>query len=268
MPPRVKTSPSTSRRRPAAGELGGREPAPITRAGAISAEELGRQLAAQIIDGSRPVGSTLPREDELADQHGLSRGSVRSALRSLEELGLIMRARGMPPRVISGDVRATYVIPARRSDTGSSYLGATQLSVERQRRVVADGELALLLNAREETIWTHIFGLRFSPDPSLGPLACTEIWIAGDQPDVTASAEVTAVAIEEMTGLAVEELLETVAAATLTPAQARTLRARGGTPALHVLRRYVRRGGSTLAVVRDIHPADRVQVSVRVAQED
>ena len=52
--------------------------------------------------------------------------------------------------------------------------------------------------------------------------------------------------------------------ATLTSAQARHLRARGGAACLLVLRRFRKRGGVTVAALRDIHPAERVGLTVRL----
>lgn len=46
-------------------------------------------LAAQIRDGHIPQGGRLPNERELADQYGVSAGTVRRAVRALREAGLV-----------------------------------------------------------------------------------------------------------------------------------------------------------------------------------
>ncbi len=51
-----------------------------------------RDIASRIL--AAPAGSQLPPEPELAAQIGVSRGTLREALRSLEEEGLVRRRRG------------------------------------------------------------------------------------------------------------------------------------------------------------------------------
>ena len=60
-----------------------------------SCDLLADRLHQQIVDGTYPPGAALPTERELASATGLSRGSVREALRILEARGL---ARTRPGR--------------------------------------------------------------------------------------------------------------------------------------------------------------------------
>ncbi|HSO13377.1 MAG TPA: ThiF family adenylyltransferase [Anaerolineales bacterium] len=53
------------------------------------------KLAASLLDGSLPAGSQLPPERELMSQFGISRSSLREALKSLEENKLIESKRGV-----------------------------------------------------------------------------------------------------------------------------------------------------------------------------
>lgn len=54
-----------------------------------ASEVLAERLRHKILEGGLPPGTSLPPERELADQSGLSRGSVRDALRTLEVEGLV-----------------------------------------------------------------------------------------------------------------------------------------------------------------------------------
>ena len=51
-------------------------------------------LASRIANGRIPPGSKLPPEPELAEELGVSRATLREALRSLEEDGFVTRTRG------------------------------------------------------------------------------------------------------------------------------------------------------------------------------
>ncbi len=59
-----------------------------------SCEVLAEKLQAQILSGFHPAGSALPTERELVAGTGLSRGSVREALRILEAQGLVRTRAG------------------------------------------------------------------------------------------------------------------------------------------------------------------------------
>src|SRR2546430_5765637 len=55
---------------------------------------VGDELAARIASGRVAPGAKLPAEPELADELGVSRPTLREALRSLEEDGFVTRTRG------------------------------------------------------------------------------------------------------------------------------------------------------------------------------
>jgi GntR family transcriptional repressor for pyruvate dehydrogenase complex len=57
-------------------------------------EEVARQIQNHILEHSKP-GDVLPAERELAQKFGVSRGSVRDAIRSLELVGLLEPRQGM-----------------------------------------------------------------------------------------------------------------------------------------------------------------------------
>lgn len=73
-------------------------PAPGTGLGLInvpkSCDVLAERLHQQIVDGSYAPGASLPTERELVSTTGLSRGSVREALRILEARGLVRTKAG------------------------------------------------------------------------------------------------------------------------------------------------------------------------------
>lgn len=228
------------------------------------ADQVARALALEIVEGQRAVGSELPADADLAASFGCSTAVLRAALRDLEGLGLIVRSRGEAARVIASDIRANYAISAQtEADTGD-YAARTRLVFDRQRPIIGDLELAMLLGAPEGTPWLRLSGLRLAADAALGPLACVEVWLATRQEAVEPPEEVTASVLEDLLGVSIVEVEEEIVAGSLTPAQARYLRARGGAPCLSLLRRYRRRGGTVVAAMRDVHPADRVGVVMRL----
>jgi len=65
-----------------------------TREGRRLWSSIREELAQRIASGMMPPGSQLPPEPELATGFGVSRATVREALRSLEEDGFLTRSRG------------------------------------------------------------------------------------------------------------------------------------------------------------------------------
>ncbi|WP_300682021.1 FCD domain-containing protein [Nocardioides sp.] len=92
------------------------------------AEQVATQLRSRIATGEFPVGARMPTENELAAELGVSRNSMREAIRSLVHAGLL-RAR-------AGD--GTYVIAA--SDLAPAL--ARRLEIDQDRDVA---EVRLLL---------------------------------------------------------------------------------------------------------------------------
>jgi DNA-binding GntR family transcriptional regulator len=65
-------------------------------------QQLAREFERAIADGSLPPGTRLPNEVSLAGRFGLSRPTMRQAIRSLVAKGLLVRKRGVGTQVMHG----------------------------------------------------------------------------------------------------------------------------------------------------------------------
>lgn len=88
------------------------------------AEQLSQRLMRLISDGELSPGERLPSERELAESAGVSRTTVREALRDLELRGLVTRTRG----------RGTVVQELNRPDLQAEMLG----TMESAQRVLGE----------------------------------------------------------------------------------------------------------------------------------
>ena len=80
-------------------------------------ESIRTEMLRRINDQSWPAGFTLPREEDLADEFGVARGTIRRALASLSEAGLIERKRRAGTRVVDRrGHRSTLTIPIVRHE--------------------------------------------------------------------------------------------------------------------------------------------------------
>jgi DNA-binding FadR family transcriptional regulator len=67
-----------------------------------------RVLIGEIVTGAYPTGDRLPRETDLADQFGVSRGVARECVRGLEERGLVAVKHGRGATVNAADDWDTF----------------------------------------------------------------------------------------------------------------------------------------------------------------
>lgn len=84
-------------------------------------EEIAAQIRAQLAEGRLRVGNRLPSERALAEQFGVSRNTLREALRSLEHAGLVRLQKGATGGAFmteaSGDAIATGLLDMYHSGT-------------------------------------------------------------------------------------------------------------------------------------------------------
>src|SRR5689334_22360191 len=65
-----------------------------------AADPVFEQLAAAILEGSLPPGSSLPSERELSERFGISRLIARQAVHRLADMGLVRVRQGGPTQVV------------------------------------------------------------------------------------------------------------------------------------------------------------------------
>ncbi len=91
-----------------------------------AAHVIARQLRRRIIRGELTEGETLPRETELIQQFGVSRPTLREAIRVLESESLVLVKRG---------ARGGIEVSVPRVETAAHYAG---LLLEYQQATLAD----------------------------------------------------------------------------------------------------------------------------------
>ncbi|PTB17054.1 GntR family transcriptional regulator [Trinickia symbiotica] len=125
-------------------------------------EEIANQIRAELAEGRLKVGSRLPAERTLAVQFGVSRNTLREALRSLEHAGLVRLQKGATGGAFisegSGDVIAKGLLDLHHvgSITPEQLTEAriwmeSVIVREACRRATAD-DLELLAQNVEETV--------------------------------------------------------------------------------------------------------------------
>ncbi|GGO82014.1 transcriptional regulator LldR [Marinobacterium nitratireducens] len=99
------------------------------------AGELAARLSARVLDGSIAPGALLPSERQLAAEHGLSRATVRQALRTLALQGLVETRQGDGTRA-RNLLESQFQMPAGAADSLALQLQVMEV------RATLEGEAA------------------------------------------------------------------------------------------------------------------------------
>lgn len=145
---------------------------PVDRASAVPLwaqvrEDLERRLRRGDLDDA------FPGEMRLVEEYGVSRQTVRQAVRALREAGVVEAGRGRPPRVAAREI-------AQPQGSLYSLFASVEATGRRQRSVVrrldarADGTVAARLGLEESTPLVHLERLRLVDDE---PLAIDRVWL-------------------------------------------------------------------------------------------
>jgi GntR family transcriptional regulator len=133
--------------------------------------DLRRRLQAGAFDAA------FPGEMALVADYGVSRHTVRSALRELRAEGVVLAERGRRPRV-AGPTAITQPLGALYSLFASvESAGLRQTSVIRARELCADGAAAARLGLEASTPLFRLERLRLAGGE---PLALDTVWLPAD----------------------------------------------------------------------------------------
>ena len=132
--------------------------------------------------------------------------------------------------------------------------------------VIAGDALVEQLAARHGQELTRVSLLRFRPREAL-PAGWLHIYLRPEHSEVIGVIESARQPvlrlIERRHGVQIAEVVQKIVAATLTPAQARTLTSRPGKAALHVTRQYFDARDRLLMATVALYPSDRFSHNTR-----
>lgn len=228
--------------------------------------ELAQELRERILASGEDAGSPFPTEAELCREHGVSRFTVREALRRLEQEGLIARRRGSGT-VLQPAAARGGALHQPLSNVGEilQYARGTQIAFER----LADGPVpARYAEQIAEDVggdWLRLTGLRRQLDGS--PLAFTEVYVDRALADVVDHLDPKRFTLfrqlAEQGGLSVDRVTQEIQAVAAPAPLARLLEMAPRAPSLRVIRCYFA-GERLFEISVSHHPGDRFAYSTHI----
>jgi DNA-binding GntR family transcriptional regulator len=245
-------------------------PQPLLSAVPRAATRHGRVAQALIEDISRgryAVGTRLPTEADLEKRFGVSRATVRQAIRHLRELGLVTARAGVGTTVMAREATPKAVLSMNSIEELLQFTKHTRIRLLAKSEVTADDALAATLRCREGEAWLQLELLRTVPRMR-EPLGLVQVWIrpefSGIADEVDTVRTTVFSILERRYGVELRELQQEVSPAGMPSAVARVLGVKGGSPALRILRHYYDRHGDIPQVSLGYYPEGRFTYTTRM----
>ena len=223
---------------------------------------LAREIAQDIAEGHHPIGSLLPGEVELAERQGISRATVRMAMRQLQDMGLISRRKRAGTRVEARRPQAGYTQSLGTIEDLIQYAAEAKREVQSIDEIVADDELAARLGCKPGQRWVRLATTRSDPKQPGRLISWTTVYLDpayGDavRRQVHQSTELISTIIEQAYGTYVAEIRQQIRAIAVPAQIAPSLGCEPEAPALEITRHYRDHAGRVLEITVSVKPSDR-----------
>lgn len=223
---------------------------------------LAEQLAKEISEGNYGAGARFPTEQDLKQRFGVGRYTIREALKTLREQGLVSRRQKVGTTVLTERPSSHYSHRLKDLNGLVSLAKDTVLDTRYDGFVTMSAERPFGFDDGPER-WLRIAGLR-SQRGNQRPLSWCEIFVPVQfVRDRGALREHTSSVFEQLmqqNGLRLEYVEQEIKAAVIPATLAGQLDVEAGSPALLVARRYVSDKGVTFEVAQNLYPSDRYSV--------
>lgn len=224
--------------------------------GGLGSASLASLLSAEIAGGRYGIGSTLPSESDLCQRFGVSRHTVREAVRRLAQTGLVARRQGAGTRIVAHTPRAAYVLSLRSLSEVLQFTRETQLEIGEKAVVALAAADAAFVQAAAGSRWLRLKGVRRAVEG--GDVICHSTIFAHGRfaavlADVARPGGPIYGLIESRTGEHVAEASQEISGGPLPAEAARVLKMAGDATAIRVTRRYLDMSGGVMLASLNWH---------------
>ncbi len=219
---------------------------------------IAEELLSAIRGGKLAVGTRMPGELELMKTYGVSRHTIREALRVLEDVKLIERRRGIGTIVLAQETQESYVQLVKEPSELFSYPEDSRLRVIERNDVKLNRALAKELKCPTSSQWSCLSGLRLFVE-SAQPICWVNVYILPEYADVVAKIGSTSAPVYRLISELYDEVVQKVEvdmyADIMDDRVAGMLNVEPGSPSLKVCRRYYGNNGRVFEVSLSEHAA-------------
>jgi DNA-binding GntR family transcriptional regulator len=231
---------------------------------------LREELQGRIQDGTYRVGDLLPTELELQEEFGLSRHTVREALRQLIDMGLVRRRQGSGTQVVRSAVEQNYVHSMRSLSELFQYASNTHFRIDSIDEAVPGPELAAIFQDEATSVWLRIEGIRWTSDDST-TICLSTVFLHSAFKSLAARLPDHRGAIYQMVedefGVSLADVEQNISAEPIDSYVAKRLGVSVKLWTVRVVRRYLDADGKLLLVSVNHHPADRFSYAMHLRRE-
>jgi GntR family transcriptional regulator len=233
--------------------------------------ELAEDLRGQILSGGFPGADHFPTESVLCARYGVSRFTVREALRTLQNEGLIQRKRGSGT-VIQPAAARGGALHQPLSNVGEilQYAKNTSVVFARNGSVTLPKKLADEIGVNAPGRWARFHGIRTSQSDDR-PIAATDAYI---HPDLAAAADAIDPGgatifrqLEMLSKLKIARVTQDIQAVPANASIAAALGVARRSPCLRILRCYCDTSGRVIEISASHHPGDRFAYNMHIEVE-
>lgn len=233
--------------------------------------QVARTLRKEIVDGVFPVGTQLPTEHELCERFGVSRYTVREALRRLRDDNLVSSRPRAGTMVVARAASNSYAQEVMSINDLLAFAAGAKFAIDDNAMVTIDDALAAHTGLPVGSEWLAVRGNRLSdsestPDTPDAPICHTEYYVnrafAAVGRLLQRHSGPIFPLIEDLFGVSVVEVHQEIAAVAASAELAEQLAIEPGSAALEMRRTYTTSDGEIAQVTINTHPSARFRYSM------
>lgn len=232
-------------------------------------QQMAAELRERIMRGDYRDLKQFPTESMLCSQYGVSRYTVREALRSLQIEGLIQRTRGSGTTIQPASARAGSLYQLSSIAEILQYARDTRFAFTALGAVVVPKAIAAQVGVPSNERWFLFRGLRTRPGQP-EPIALTDAYVRPDFAGMIDKIKPNGAIFRQLERLAhvkVTHVTQDIKAVSPSASVATELKIPRRSSCLHILRCYMDKNGKVLEISSSHHPGERFVYSMRIDLE-
>jgi GntR family transcriptional regulator len=245
---------------------------PARRENVLLYRKISNDIVDGISNGTYPVGSLLPTEQAFCERYGVSRYTVREAIRYVQSLGLVSRRQGQGTQVRTTQVRRNLKLTLRTFSDIEQHGYFTHLVDARTEMIKADASLAAELPCAVGDRFAFVHCFRKPIDDSIPiPIAWNHTYIIA--PYAEAAKQIGKIEgpvyslLERLFDERVNEIEQDILAILLDATIAKKLKVQPRTAGLRIKRTYFGKNMKPIMFGYNIYAGDQFTLNMRLRHD-